>query len=146
MEDEDAAGVQHGLMSFIRAFGLLAQEGTPCGQPMAPSDAHALTEIADNGRTQRALIDLLHLDPSSVSRLIDRLTRRGWVQRIDGPDRRTVQLVVTDQGRTIAAQLAASRRARFAALLDAVPADQRQTVVDAIALLVRAARPEGGSS
>lgn len=136
-------GLQHELMGFIRAFGLLGQETTPCGQPMAPSDAHALTEIADGGRTQRALVDALRLDPSSVSRLVDRLVRRGWVERSAGPDRRTVGLGVTDDGRAVADALAVARRDRFAALLAAVPADSRRAVVDAIAVLARAARPGG---
>ncbi len=80
-EEQGTARLQHELMGFSRAFGLLSQETTLCGQPMSPSDAHPLTEIADNGCTQRDLVDHLHLDRSSVSsRLVDRLVKRGWVQ------------------------------------------------------------------
>lgn len=110
---------------------------------MAPSDAHALTEIADGGRTQRELVDRLHLDRSSVSRLVDRLVRRGWVQRVDGDDRRTVRLLATRAGEQVAAEVAAGRSTRFAALLDAVPPDRRDLVLDAIRLLTAAARSEG---
>jgi hypothetical protein len=38
-----AARLQQEVIGFIRAFGLLSNDQTPCGQPMAPSDAHALT-------------------------------------------------------------------------------------------------------
>jgi DNA-binding MarR family transcriptional regulator len=142
--EEDAARLQHELVGFVRAFGLLSQERTPCGQPMAPSDAHALTEIADGGRTQRELVDRLHLDRSSVSRLVDRLAARGWVERANGPDRRTVRLLPTPAGRQVAADVAGARAKRFAALLEAVPADRRDEVLDAIRLLTVAAREHGG--
>jgi DNA-binding MarR family transcriptional regulator len=142
--EDDAARLQHELVGFVRAFGLLSQERTPCGQPMAPSDAHALTEIADGGRTQRELVDRLHLDRSSVSRLVDRLAARGWVERANGPDRRTVRLLPTPAGRRVAADVAGARAKRFAALLEAVPADRRDEVLDAIRLLTVAAREHGG--
>jgi DNA-binding MarR family transcriptional regulator len=142
--EDDAARLQHELVGFVRAFGLLSQERTPCGQPMAPSDAHALTEIADGGRTQRELVDRLHLDRSSVSRLVDRLAARGWVERATGPDRRTVRLLPTPAGRRVAADVANARAKRFAALLEAVPADRRYEVLDAIRLLTVAAREHGG--
>jgi DNA-binding MarR family transcriptional regulator len=50
-----------------------------------------------------------------------------------------VWLELTDSGRKAAADLAAARAARFAQLLEAIPADQRQHVIDALTLLVEAA-------
>jgi hypothetical protein len=94
-----AARLQQEMIGFIRAFGLLSSDRTPCGQPMAPSDAHALTEIvSDGGLTQRELVDRLRLDRSSVSRLVDRLAVRGWVERANGPDRRTVRACAAHSG------------------------------------------------
>jgi DNA-binding MarR family transcriptional regulator len=146
-EDESApaARLQQEVIGFIRAFGLLSNDQTPCGQPMAPSDAHALTEIvSDAGLTQRELVDRLHLDRSSVSRLVDRLAARGWVERASGPDRRTVRLLPTPAGRRVAGDVAGARAKRFAALLEAVPVDRRDEVLDAIRLLTVAAREHGG--
>lgn len=110
---------------------------------MSPSDAHALTEIADGGRTQRELVDRLHLDRSSVSRLVDRLVKRGWALRADGDDRRSVRLAATPDGQRVAATVAATRSKRFSELLDAIPPDQRPHVLDAIRLLTAAARTTG---
>ena len=141
-----AARLQQEVIGFIRAFGLLSNDQTPCGQPMPPSDAHALTEIVSvDGLLQRELVDRLHLDRSSVSRLVDRLVARGWVERANGPDRRTVQLLPTAAGRRVAADVAGARATRFAALLEAVPPDRRDEVIDAIRLLTAAAREHGGS-
>lgn len=140
-----AAKLQHDVMGFVRAFGLLSTDHTPCGQPMAPSDAHALTEIADGGMSQSELVDRLHLDRSSVSRLVERLASRGWVERAGGTaDRRTVRLSLTPAGRRVADEVARARTRHFAALLDAVPPDRRVDVLDAIRLLTDAARTHGG--
>lgn len=139
-----AASLQHDLTAFIRAFGLLSSDRTPCGHPMAPSDAHALTEIADGELSQRDLVDRLHLDRSSVSRLVDRLVGRGWVERSEGTgDRRTVQLSATSAGRRVAADIAESRGQRFAALMDALPSERREDIIDALRLLTEAARADG---
>lgn len=145
-EDPDVERLQHELVGFIRAFGLLSTEQTPCGQPLAPSDAHAVTEIAAGPVTQRELVDRLRLERSSVSRLVDRLVSRGWVERTPGDDRRTVRLTATEAGRNVAGRVAASRGQRFAALLDAVPPGQRDAVLDAIKLLTDAARTTDGGT
>ncbi len=145
-EAQAAARLQQDLVGFIRAFGLLSSDRTPCGQPMAPSDAHALTEIADGGLAQRDLVNRLHLDRSSVSRLVERLVARGWVSRTgDDGDRRTVRLTATPAGQQIAADIAHSRAERFAALLNGIPPDRRSEVLDALRLLTEAAHDNGGS-
>lgn len=145
-EIQSAARLQQDLVGFIRAFGLLSTDRTPCGQPMAPSDAHALTEIADGGVFQRDLVNRLHLDRSSVSRLVERLVARGWVTRSGGDgDRRTIRLTATPAGQRIAADIAASRAERFAALLNGIPPDRRSEVLDSLRLLTEAARDNGGS-
>lgn len=142
----DAERLQHELVGFIRSFGLLSTEQTPCGQPLAPSDAHALTEIAAGPVSQRDLVDRLRLDRSSVSRLVDRLVSRGWVERAAGDDRRTVRLHATEAGQRAAALLTDARGRRFATLLDAVPPDRRDNVLDAIKLLTDAARTTDGGT
>ncbi len=113
---------------------------------MAPSDAHALTEIADGGVSQRELVDRLHLDRSSVSRLVERLVVRGWVTRTGGNgDRRMIQLTATPAGQQLAAGIAASRSQRFASLMQAIPPDRRSEVLDSLRLLTEAAHDNGGS-
>jgi DNA-binding MarR family transcriptional regulator len=91
--------------------------------------------------SQRELVDRLHLDRSSVSRLVERLVDRGWVSRAAGErDRRTIRLEATPAGELIAASIAETRSSRFSALLDAVPMDRRDGALDAIRLLTQAAR------
>ena len=64
---------------------------------------------------QGALAELVHADPSTVSRHVASLIEQGLVQRIaDETDGRASRLVVTDAGRTAMAQVRAEREAHLA--------------------------------
>jgi len=132
MEDD----LEQRLMAFVRAFGLQAPERTPCGEPISPSQAHALTELAAASLTQAELARRLRLDRSVVSRLADTLADRSWLRRQRHPqDQRAVQLVLTEAGRAAADRVAGARRARLATLLDAVPVHERDNVLHALGVL-----------
>lgn len=131
-------------MGFVRAFGLLAPDRTPCGRPLPPSDAHALTEIAAGPLTQRELAARLSLDRSTVSRLVDRLEARDWVTRRVHPEsRRAVELRLTAEGVRAARELQAARTERFDALMEALPAGRRDEVVEALRQLTQASQQIG---
>jgi DNA-binding MarR family transcriptional regulator len=135
----DAA--QEALMRFVRNFGLHQPDRTPCGQPLPVSEAHAMVEIAREGRLRQVeLARRLRLEKSTVSRLVTNLVGRGWVHReaVDG-DGRGVLLVLTDVGVTAAARQADARRDRLTALLDRIPDDQSAAVVRALQTLAEAA-------
>ncbi len=137
-----ALALQAQITAFVRAFGLLQPDQTPCGRPIPVSEAHALGELAHDGPLpQHDLGTRLRLEKSTVSRLVDQLEGRGWLtgSRRDG-DGRVVWLELTEAGRTAAAELAAARAARFSRLLDAVPPAQRQIVLDSLDTLVEASR------
>ena len=115
------------FVNLIHAFGVLRTDATPCGQPMSVSTAHAICELAAHGPlSQTELADRLGLEPSSVSRLVDQLTRKGWAQRAPDPDSndRRVRLVhLAEPGRQAAVQVSAARAERFARLFDAIEDD-----------------------
>jgi DNA-binding MarR family transcriptional regulator len=69
----------------------------------------ALYRIDMNGRLLMSeLSDLLAVSPSGVTRLVERLVRRGWVTREQPPDnRRVVHAVLTDDGRRVLAATSA---------------------------------------
>ncbi len=126
------------MVEFVRAFGLHQPERTPCGEPIGVSQAHAITELAAQPLTQAELARRLQLDRSVVSRMADALIERGWMQRERHPhDQRAVQLVLTVEGERAAARIAGARHARMASLLDAVPADERDSVLRALDVLTR---------
>jgi DNA-binding MarR family transcriptional regulator len=139
-DDADVAMLQERLAGFIRAFGLHQPEHTPCGQPIPVSEAHALIELArDAPFPQAELGRRLLLEKSTISRLVDQLVARGWVERGQDPrDRRATSLSLTAAGRQAAANLANARRQKFAQLFAAVPETERETVLQALKTLTEA--------
>jgi len=128
-------------MRFVRDFGLHQPDRTPCGQPLPVSEAHAMVEIAREGRLRQVeLTRRLRLEKSTVSRLVTILERRGWVRRqAAGDDGRGILLELTEAGHTAAARQADARRDRLTALLARIPDDQRAAVVLALQTLAEAA-------
>lgn len=94
------------------------------------------------GISQRALGDLLVVDRSSVTGLLDRMEKAGWVRRSDHPeDRRVYQVRLTPAGRArweetepryvaaarqVAAGLSPRRRAECLAALRTLEANANQ--------------------
>src|SRR3954465_8699502 len=63
---------------------------------------------------QGALADLVHADPSTVSRHVAALVEQGWVRRVaDEPDGRASRLVVTDAGHAALETLRHEREAHL---------------------------------
>ena len=139
---DDVARFEANLVEFVRSFGLLQPDRTPCGQPLHVSQAHALTLIAsDSGISQHDLTVSLGLARATVSELVTELCDRGWVTRERAVhDRRVQRLELTDTGRTIAAQVADARRALMLGVLDALEPDERVAITDALGRLSASAR------
>ena len=70
------------MVSLVRALGLHRPDQTPCGQPVAVAEAHAVLELSrEPGLSQNSLAARLRLEKSTVSRIVTLLERRGWVGR-----------------------------------------------------------------
>ena len=136
----DVAQLQIHVTAFVRAFGLLQPDWTPCGRPVAVSEAHAIAELEREGPLpQHHLAARLRLEKSTVSRLVSRLQGRGWVERARrDDDGRVLWLELTVAGRAAAADLAAARQAKFTQILDAIPARDQRVVVEGLQALIRA--------
>lgn len=129
------------FVEFVRGFGLLDAETTPCGAPMSTAEAHAITILRSEGLNQGVLGERIGLGKSSMSRLVDGLEQRGWVHRVTDPnDGRARILELTDKGREIATDVVQRRAQRLFTLLEHVPASRRQSVINALRLLTKAGR------
>lgn len=141
MTADEARLVRDAVTRFVRAFGLHQPERTPCGQAMSVSEAHALAELHRDGPLRQVeLARRLRLEKSTVSRLVGLLADRGWLARAPADeDGRGLRLALTDEGSRAAQRLAEAREARFAALLERIPAGERATVLHAVRRLAEAA-------
>lgn len=146
----DAAQLRRLLQDVVRGFGLLSAHETPCGQPVSPSNAHALMVLLERKRlaqptSQTDLGASLGIDKSNVTRLCGRMEAAGHVlQRRSTEDLRSRRVELTPEGSALAARIEAASHARFAALITAVPAAKRRPLLDCLAELnvaVQALRP-----
>ena len=128
------------VVAFVRSFGLHKPDQTPCGQPVAVAEAHALMDLAAFGSMRQGeLAARLQLEKSTVSRLVRQMEAHGWIQRnLDRHDGRAVLIRLTRKGRETAGELARVRQEKFAQILAAIPEDKRSMVVEAISILERA--------
>ena len=140
----DYETLQRLVAEFVRGFGLHDGERTPCGKPLAISEAHALTELFEReGLSQGELAGRLQLEKSTVSRLVASLERRGWIERrTDATDTRIRRLALTASGRRLAGDIQEARRARFRRLAGALGEEERRAVEDGLVQLVNALRRE----
>ncbi|MDR8105002.1 MarR family transcriptional regulator [Burkholderia cenocepacia] len=67
-----------------------------------------ITLLLSNGRcfTASGIARVLGMDASAATRLLDRLEKRGLVNRVrSDPDRRVIRVVLTEEGRLISARV-----------------------------------------
>ncbi|MEO1386387.1 MAG: MarR family transcriptional regulator [Cyanobacteria bacterium J06634_6] len=132
--------LQNALIALIRGFGLHHPDQTPCGQPVAVAEAHALMVLMqEQPLSQGMLSNRLSLEKSTVSRLLSGLEKRGWIERDRNPDdRRIVEVALTEAGKQTAESLSTARQSKFDRVMQAIPEDQQTKVVDALQILVKA--------
>lgn len=103
----------------FRALMILAERG-----PLRPVDLAVALSVAS----------------STVTRLCDRLVRKGLIARErTEADRREVQLSLTDAGRALIAEVTEHRRADIVRILSRIPASRHRAIADALELFGAAA-------
>lgn len=120
------------LAKLIQAFKTHPAQAT---RGLEWSTYVVLLHLVKHGpQRSKALADLVHSDPSTVSRQASALVDLGLVDRETDPaDRRAVRLAATDQGR----QLFDEVRAQRVSMLDGVLSDWGQDDAAALARLMR---------
>lgn len=129
------------LRMLVRRLGILERsEASCCGITFA--QCHILVDL---GRARKQsvndLAEALRLDKSTVSRSVDNLVNTGLVLREPDPaDRRYVALRLSEQGGQIVADLEQRMENYFAEIIDVLPAEKREQVLESLLLLVDAVR------
>jgi DNA-binding MarR family transcriptional regulator len=101
--------------------------------------------LRDRVPTMNELAQLLELDKSSVTGLIDRAERRGLVERApSATDRRAVVVSLAEQGRALVAQVAARFESDVLAMLEALPVPERAALAGLVSRLLVAHAADRG--
>jgi DNA-binding MarR family transcriptional regulator len=101
----------------------------------------ALVVLAARGPQGTAeLAAALDVNPSTATRMCDRLVRKGLVRRHrQAGDRRSVRITLTAAGRDLVAEVTRRRRAELTRLLAALPPGQHEPVIAAFRAFAAAA-------
>jgi DNA-binding MarR family transcriptional regulator len=85
--------------------------------------------LRDRKPTMNELAQLLGLDKSSTSGLVDRAQRRGFVRRLPSQvDRRSVRVSLTDAGRALVQTVATDFEADIATIFEPMPPEDRASL------------------
>lgn len=131
----------HNLFSeFLQALGLHRPDQVPAGFSLSLSEMFALMALLHAASiSQQELAEQLHLEKSTVSRLIKQLEGRGWVKRVrDFHDTRMFRLHLSDEGRKTAARLAKGLTERHERLLAQLKPDEQEALAYGLSALIRA--------
>jgi DNA-binding MarR family transcriptional regulator len=138
----DTEQLQELFSEFLQALGLHRPDQVPTGFSLSLSEMFALLALsAEAPMSQQALAEQLHLEKSTVSRLIKHLEQLGWVKRVrDLHDTRMFRLQLSDAGHKQASRLIKSLAERHQRLLAALKPDEQEALVYGLSALVRALR------
>jgi DNA-binding MarR family transcriptional regulator len=138
----DTRQLQELFSEFLQALGLHRPDQVPTGFDLSLSEMFALLALsAEASVSQQALAEQLHLEKSTVSRLVQHLERRGWVSRVrDLHDTRMFRLQLSETGHEQAELLVKSLTERHQRLLAALKPDEQEALAYGLSALVRALR------
>ena len=94
------------------------------------------------------LAEHLEVNPSTASRMVDRLVAVGMVERQDSPNsRREVAVVLTTEGRRVVRQVTARRRKEIAKIVATMPEHARGGLIDVLTAFAQAGgEPAAGTA
>ena len=138
----DTRQLQDLFGEFLQTLGLHRPDQVPTGFSISLSEMFALLVLSDEAPvSQQVLAEQLHLEKSTVSRLIKHLEQRGWVKRVrDLHDTRMFRLHLSDAGHEQASRLTRSLAERHQRLLAALKPDEQEALAYGLSALVRALR------
>lgn len=136
----DTHQLQELFREFLQALGLHRPDQVPTGFDLSLSEMFALIALSAGAPvSQQALAEQLHLEKSTVSRLVQHLERRGWVRRVrDLHDTRMFRLQLSEAGHEQASRLMRSLAERHERLLAALRPDEQEALAYGLSALIRA--------
>jgi DNA-binding MarR family transcriptional regulator len=136
----DSRQLQELFREFLQALGLHRPDQVPTGFDLSLSEMFALLALSAGAPvSQQALAEQLHLEKSTVSRLVQHLERREWVRRVrDLHDTRVFRLQLSETGHEQSSRLMRSLAERHERLLAALRPDEQEALAYGLSALIRA--------
>ena len=121
-------------------------DGGCCGITLA--QCHTLLEVGNKGQISIVeLASIVSLDTSTLSRTIQGLVMLGLARRESGEkDRRFVAVSLTEQGKKACDEIETTFNDYFDGVMELVPAEKRDAVIDALAAFADALKEHNHSA
>lgn len=137
-----ARSLQDSILTIVRIQKIMERSvPTAHGElKLAPPDMQTLRFIASNpGCMSVAVAHHLGVVPTTATSVVDRLVKRGFVDRVrPEANRRSVALRLTDTGRHAFERIDAEELASSKAMLAVLPGEEREAFVGAMAIIADA--------
>jgi DNA-binding MarR family transcriptional regulator len=139
--DEDLSPAVEAVLAASRALMGVAARALPEAADVTLPQWRALAVLEAQGQLKvNALAAQLGVDPSTCTRLCDRLVRKGLIEREFSPEnRREVRLRLSPTGASLVEEATARRRQQIEALVGRLSARQRRDLATALRAMTRAA-------
>jgi DNA-binding MarR family transcriptional regulator len=127
--------VKRSRQSFTRLarfFNQLMREQLGCG-PVTVQQCYTLEALAEGPFSMKELAAEVALHQSTLTRVVEKLEKQNLVQRTRKSDnQRSVEVRLTDAGRQTYLFLDAAGSQMISDLLDLIPGERREPIVDAM--------------
>jgi len=123
------------LVALCRYFAMFERERVCCGT-VTVQQCVVLQALLDGPSEVGPLADGVGSSPSAMTRLLDGLAGRGWVERVRAQrDRRCVHVSLTEEGRREALELRERTVAAIELVLGGIQRDKQAQVIESVALV-----------
>lgn len=133
---QDATALYEAVNQLVRLYQFRDRD-LICCHDVSVTQCYALEFLAEHGSLRlQQLAELMLLDKSTSSRVVDSLVKKGYVTRIaDTGDRRAVALTATDKGVALYQQIRAELIAQEQQLIAHLSPEMRQASIEVIRAL-----------
>ncbi len=123
------------VIAFCRMFSSFEREEICCGT-VSPAQCVLLQTLTDDEWDISRLASHTRVTKGAMTRLVDGLERRGWVERRKAEDdARRVLIILTESGAEEARRLDRLTKNSIHTLFDAIPEQDREAVARSVHLL-----------
>ena len=126
---------------LVRFFNQLMREQLMCG-PVTVQQCYTLEALIEGPLSMKELAGEVALHQSTLTRVVEKLERQNLVRRTRKSDnQRSVEVNLTEAGKQTYAVLDAAGSQMISDLLDLIPSERREAIVEAIEALANLLNP-----
>lgn len=128
----------HEILSRLTLAFVQLERSGKCCHGLTLSQCHTLDLLSKrDGLSMNEISQQMGLAKSTVTRIVDTMVRKGWVERNRGRgDHRRVHIRLTAKGREMVAETDRSSREYVKLILNHIPSGRRAEVMESLRLMI----------